>query len=82
MADIHLFSLSLQIRMHNRHMVIAADHISQRRQPLFYPLDLDGVGERVAQVLQFLVRCCRWHEEAFAVSTESAVSSQSVYVAG
>jgi hypothetical protein len=54
--------------MHQRNMVITANHIPQRRQPLFYPLDLDAVRERVAQMLQFLVGCCRWYEEAVFVS--------------
>lgn len=66
---VHLLSLPLQIRVYQRNMIVTANHIAQRRQPLFYALDLDRLGDCVSQVLQFLVcgRC--GHQQAFAVST-------------
>lgn len=54
--------------MYQRDVVVGDDDVAQRRQPLFYPLDLDAVGQRVAQVLQFLVGRGGGDEEAFAVS--------------
>jgi hypothetical protein len=38
-------------------VVIAADDISESGEALFYALDFYGVRERVAEVLEFLVRC-------------------------
>lgn len=48
-------------------MIIAANDITQRRQALFYPLDLDVVREGIPQMLQFLVCCRCGDEEAIAV---------------
>lgn len=53
----HLFRLPLQIRVNQRHMVIAADHIPQRRQSLLYSLNLDCVWDGIPKMLQFLI-CC------------------------
>lgn len=49
-------------------MVIAANDISQCRETLFYPLDLDVVGQGIPQMLQFLVCGCCGDKEAVAVS--------------
>jgi hypothetical protein len=49
-------------------MVIAADDIAQRREPLLYPLDLHIVWQRIPQMLQFLVRCRCGDEKAFTVT--------------
>lgn len=46
--NVHLLSLTLQIGMHERNMVIAADDISERREALFYALDLHRVRQRIA----------------------------------
>ena len=63
----HLLRLPLDIRMHQRDMVVAADDVSQRRQALLDALDLDAIRYRVAQVLEFLVRRRGRDEETFAV---------------
>jgi len=63
-----LLRLPLNIRMHQRHVIIRYNHISQCGQPLLNTLDLDGIGERVAQVLEFLIRGRCGHEQAVAVS--------------
>lgn len=65
---IHFLGLTLDIRMHKGDMVIAANDISQCRETLFYPLDLDVVGKGIPQMLQFLVCGCCGDEEAIAVS--------------
>lgn len=54
--------------MHERDVIIAADDVAQRRQALLDTLYLDRVRERVAQVLQLLVRRRRGDEQAFAVA--------------
>lgn len=66
--DSHLLGLALNVRVDERDVVVAADDVAQRRQPLLYPLDLDLVGDRVAQVLQFLVGRRGRDEQAFAVA--------------
>ncbi len=51
--DIHnnLFRLAVQVRMHECYIVIASNHIAQRRQPLLDTLDSDTIGEGVSDVL-------------------------------
>lgn len=73
--NVHLFSLALQIRVHERNVVVAADHIAQRGQPLFYTLDLHRVRQRIAQMLQFLVCRSRGHEKAVTVTARWLVMS-------
>lgn len=51
-------------------VVVATDYVAERGEPLFYALDFYAVGERVAEVLQFLVCCCCGDEEAFAVAVK------------
>lgn len=53
-------------------MIIAANHIPQRAQPLLDALDLDLVRNAVAQVLQLLVRRRRRHEQPLAVAGREA----------
>ena len=48
-------------------MIVRDNHITQRRQPLLNPLDAHGVRERVAQVLEFLIRGACGDEQAVAV---------------
>lgn len=62
------FRLALQIRVHERDVVVGADDVSQGRQPLLDPLDFHAVRDAVAQVLQFLIRGRGGHQQAFAVS--------------
>ena len=55
-----LLRLAVHVRVHERDVVVARDHVAQRGQPLLDALDRHRVGQRVAQVLQFLVcGCCR-----------------------
>lgn len=54
--------------MDQRHMVVTADDVSERRQSLLDPLDLDAVRNRVSQVLEFLVGGGGRDEETFAVT--------------
>lgn len=63
-----LLRLAVHVRVHERDVVVARDHVAQRGQPLLDALDRHRVGQRVAQVLQFLVRRRRWHEQSMAVS--------------
>ena len=63
-----LLRLAVDVRVHQRDMVVARDHVSERREPLFDALERDGVRERVSQVLQLLVGRRRGHEEPVAVA--------------
>jgi hypothetical protein len=65
---LHLLGLTLQIRVHDCNMVVAADDVTERRETLFYALDFHRVWQCVAQVLQFLVCGCGGDEETFAVT--------------
>lgn len=49
-------------------MVVCADDVSQRGEALFYSLDLDAVGDGVAEMLQFLVGGRGRDEEAVFVA--------------
>lgn len=49
-------------------MIVAAYYVAKSRQALFYPLDLDRVGYRVAEVLEFLIGSGGWNEKAFLVA--------------
>jgi hypothetical protein len=51
----YLLRLALDVRVYERDVVVAAYYVSERGQALFYPLDLDAVWYRVAQVLELLV---------------------------
>ena len=64
----HLLGLTLQIRVHDCDVVVAADNIAKRGEALFYALDFDFIWKRVAQVLQFLVCGGCGDEETFAVT--------------
>lgn len=75
-SGVHFFGFPLQIRMHQRNVVIAANDISKRRQSLFYSLNLDGIRECVSEMLQFLIRRCGRDEEAFAVAGAPQLDTQ------
>jgi hypothetical protein len=64
----HLLGLTLQIRVHDCNMVVAANHIAERGEALFYALDFDFGRKRVAQMLQFLVCGGCGDEKTFAVT--------------
>jgi hypothetical protein len=51
----YLLRLALNVWVYKRDVVVAAYYVPERRQALFYPLDLDAVWYRVAQVLELLV---------------------------
>jgi len=49
-------------------VVVGADDVAEGGEPLFDASDLDGFGEGIAKVLQFLIGSCGGDEEAFAVA--------------
>ncbi|GMF12328.1 unnamed protein product [Phytophthora lilii] len=51
-----LLGLAVQVRVHERHVVVGGDAVAQRRESLLHALHRDGVGQRVADVLHLLVR--------------------------
>ena len=55
-------------------MVVAADDVTQSGQTLFYPLDFNGVWDRISEVLELLICGRRRDEEAFAVTRLYLVS--------
>lgn len=63
-----LLRLALNVGVHQRNVVVAANDVAQRRQTLFHPLDLDRVGDRVPDVLQFLVGGARGEKETATVT--------------
>jgi hypothetical protein len=67
-----LLCLAIDVGVHERNVVVACDDVSERREALFDALERDGVWERVAQVLQLLVRRRRGDEEAVAVACGEA----------
>lgn len=50
-----LLRLAVEVRVHERHVVVRDDAVAERREPLVDALHHDGVGQRVADVLQLLV---------------------------
>jgi len=59
---------AVDVRVDERDIVIAGDDVAERRETLFYPLERDGVRERVAEVLEFLVRRPYRYEQSVSVS--------------
>ena len=49
-------------------MIVTANDVAQRRQPLLYSLDFDLIRYRISEMLQFLVGGRGRHEEAFSVA--------------
>jgi hypothetical protein len=68
----YLLRLALNVRVYEGHVVVATYHVAERGEALFYPLDLDAVWYRVAQVLQFLVRRRGRDEQAALVARGQA----------
>lgn len=63
-----LLGLAVDVWVDEGDVVVARDDVSERGESLFYPLDRDGVWQRVSQVLELLVRCRRWDKQAVAVT--------------
>ena len=53
-------------------MVVAAYDVAEGRKALFYPLDLDRVGYRITEVLEFLVGGGCGNEKTLLVSINSS----------
>jgi hypothetical protein len=63
-----LLRLAINIRVHQRDVIVASNHVPERRESLLNALKSNGVREGISQVLQFLVRRCGWYEEPVAVA--------------
>ena len=63
-----LLRLAIDIRVDERDVVVASDHVPERRETLLDALKSDGFRECISQVLQFLVGRCGWDEEPVAVA--------------
>ena len=51
-----LLRLTVDVRMHERDMIVACDNVTERGEALLDTLKGDGVWEGVTEVLEFLVR--------------------------
>lgn len=67
-----LLRLALDVRVHERDVVVGANDVAERRQALLDALDAHLVGDAVAQVLQLLVRRRRRDQQALAVAGRQA----------
>lgn len=72
-----LFSLAVNVGVDEGDIVVAGDDVAQRREAFLDPLDGDLFGQRVADVLQFLVRGRVWDEQAVAVAGDEAADDAS-----
>ena len=73
----NLLRLSLQIRVYERDVVVAANDISKRGQSLLNALDPDVVGDRVSEMLQFLIGGRGGDQQPLAVSGRQAADDSS-----
>ena len=64
----YFFGFAFQVWVDEGYVVVCADYVSERREAFFDALDFYAVGDRVAEVLEFLVGCGGGDEEAFFVS--------------
>lgn len=62
------FCFSVELRVHQRHVVVARDDVAERGETLFDALDDDLVGEAVAEHLQLLVGGGARDEQALSVA--------------
>lgn len=67
-----LLRLALDVRVHERDVVVGANHITESGKPLLDALDAHLVGDAVAQVLQLLVGGRGGDEQALAVAGRQA----------
>merc|ERR1719305_2214384 len=63
-----LLGFSVEVRVHNGHVVVASYHISQSRETLFHSLYFDCVGQRVTNLLQFLICSCHRDQKSVSVT--------------
>jgi hypothetical protein len=61
-------SFLVQIGMDQSDVVVAGDHVAQRRQTLLDASNLNGIGQAVANVLQLLVRGGIGHEQTVSIA--------------
>lgn len=71
-----LLRLAVDIGVDEGNVVVACDDVSERRKALLYALDRDGVGERVPEMLELLVRGRGGDKKAMAVAFHTEVSSE------
>lgn len=57
----------VQVRVDQRHVVVAGDDVPQGGQSLLHPLDAHAVGQTVPDVLQLLVCRVVGHQQAVTV---------------
>ena len=63
-----LLRLAINVWVHKRDVIVACDDVTERREPLLYYLDRDGVRQRVPEVLELLVGGGRWDKQAMTVA--------------
>lgn len=63
-----LLRLAVQVRVHERHVVVRGDAVAECRQPLLHALHDDRVRQRVADVLHLLVRGGAGQQQAALVA--------------
>src|SRR5947209_8353936 len=69
-----LLCLAVDVWMDQRDVVVACDHVSERRKSLLDTLDLDGVRKGIAEVLQLLVCRRRGDEQTVSVACQPSAS--------
>jgi hypothetical protein len=62
-----LLRLAVNVWVNKGDVVVARDDVAKRRESLLNALDRDAVRERVAQVLQLLIGCCRGDKKPMSV---------------
>jgi hypothetical protein len=67
-----LFSFARKIGVDESDVIVAADAVAEGREALFDALDLDGVGERVADVLKFLISGDGRNDQTVLVASDEA----------
>jgi hypothetical protein len=63
-----LLRLAIDVGVHECDVVVAGDDVPEGGETLFDALEGDGGREGVSEVLEFLIRGRRWHEESVTVS--------------
>lgn len=68
----NVLRLSVNVGVHERHVIVAHDAVAQRRQPLLDALHHHAVGQRVPQMQQLTVGACARHQQTLAVAHRHA----------